>query len=102
MTGKVRFICSDFDPSLFISNNITSIVYVDNALFFSPFVKFINEELTRFQQEKFHLQEEDDVADFFGCKNPITLTIPGLIDRIILSLEANDIKLIVRNNSNSS
>lgn len=94
---KTGFTCAvDVDPCLFISENVICLVYVDDSIFVSRDVKYIDEAVQRLRDEGMALEEEDDVAGFLGVlihrndeTKTVTLTQRGLIDRILEALDVS-------------
>jgi len=84
----VGFKQSEADPCLFISEKVICLVYVDDTLFFSPYVSDIDRILEKLKGLKIELNVEDDVAGFLGAlikkldEGRIELTQTGLIKRI--------------------
>jgi hypothetical protein len=89
---NVGFTQSESDQCLFLSEQVICIIYVDDTLFFSPKVEYIDEVLQKLHKSM-ELEEEDDVAGFLGVHihcgkdgGTITLTQQGLIDCIIAAV----------------
>ena len=91
------FTCAvDVDPCLFISDNVICLVYVDDSIFVSRDVKYIDEAVQRLRDEAMALEEEDDVAGFLGVliqrdskAGTVTLTQRGLIERVLEALDVS-------------
>jgi len=80
----------EIDPCLFISDKVICLIYVDDTLFFSPKQEYIDEIISKLQNEQnLALEVEDTVAGFLGVHierrddGSIKLTQKGLIKRII-------------------
>jgi hypothetical protein len=90
---KIDCVQSDFDPCLFISDQVICLVYVDDTLFFSPNQTGITEVIEKLKREELELEIEDDVAGFLGVHidrridGTIHLTQTGLIGRITKALD---------------
>ena len=80
---------SKLDPCLFVDNRVVCICYVDDILFWSQDVKYINELAEKLREQGLLLEQEDDAAGFLGVKltktddGKIVLTQTGLTDRVI-------------------
>jgi hypothetical protein len=84
---------TDVDPCLFVSDKVICLVYVDDTLFYSPKVEYINEVIDRLKALDMDLEVEGSVAGFLGVHiarddvtGTITLTQEGLIKRIVEAL----------------
>jgi hypothetical protein len=90
---KIDFVQRDFDPCLFISDQVICLVYADDTSFFSPDKTSIAEVIEKLKREELELEIEDDVAGFLGVHidrnidGTIHLTQTGLIDSIIKALD---------------
>jgi hypothetical protein len=90
---NIYFLQSNFDPCLFISEQVICLVYVDGNLFFSPDQASIAEVIAKLKLEGLELEIEDDIAGFLGVHidrkhdGTIHLTQTGLIGRIIKALD---------------
>ena len=59
--------CIDLDPCLFISDKVISVNYVDDTLFFSPKMDYIEDIMRQLRDGGcLDMVKEDDVADFLG------------------------------------
>ena len=56
----------DIDPCPFISDKVICLIYVDDLLFFSPQVQYIDEAIVWLSLEDLTLKVEDSVAGFLG------------------------------------
>ena len=87
---------SEFDPCLFIGNNVIAVSCVDDLLFWSPDKKHIHALAVKLRKAGLDLEQEDDAAGFLGIqlsKNEacqIEMKQTGLIDRIIEALGLDD------------
>jgi hypothetical protein len=84
---------TDVDPCLFVSDKVICLVYVDDTLFYSPRVEYINEVIEKLKALDMDLEVEGSVAGFLGvhiARNDITgsisLTQEGLTKRIVDAL----------------
>ena len=85
---------SEHDPCLFYKSGITSLVYVDDCLFFAEDIENIQSEIQLLREPKptiLELSEESDVAGFLGIlmektEEGVELKQTGLINRIAVSL----------------
>ena len=76
----------ELDPCLFVSPNVVCLVYVDDTLFYSRRVEYIDEAIERLRNADMELEVEGSVAGFLGVhierdtnNNTVTLTQVGLI-----------------------
>jgi Reverse transcriptase (RNA-dependent DNA polymerase) len=91
---SVGFIADDsVDPCLFISDKVICLVYVDDTLFFSPKVEYIDEVIQQLRDSEMELEVEDSVAGFLGVHierdagdGSIHLTQKGLAKRVVDAL----------------
>jgi hypothetical protein len=87
---------SEFDPCLFISEDVICLVYVDDCLFFSKSQDSIDKSIEKIRKVGMQLNVEDDVAGFLGVHidhnddGTVRLTQTGLIDRVILAMGLED------------
>ena len=89
----------EVDACLFISDKVICLTYVDDTLFFARDMKDIDEVITLLtKKQKMSLSVKDDVAGFLGvnvahdtASGKVTLTQPGLTDRIIEALGCKDL-----------
>ena len=59
--------CTDLDPCLFISDKVIAVNYVDDTLFFSPKMEYIEDIMKRLREGGgLEMDKEDDVAGFLG------------------------------------
>lgn len=93
--------CEEVDPCLFVSSKVICLVYVDDTLFFSPKVEYIDEIVNKLREADVDLEYEDDVAGFLGVlldrddeTGTITMTETGLIDRIIKLLDVGSLPAV--------
>jgi hypothetical protein len=90
---NIDYVQTDFDPRLFISDQVICLVFADDTSFFSPDKTSIAEVIEKLKREEFEFEIEDDVAGFLGVHidrridGTIHLTQAGLIDRIIKALD---------------
>ena len=55
------------DPCLFVSDKVIAVNYVDNTLFFSPKLEYIEDVMKQLRDGGgLDLEKEDDVAGFLG------------------------------------
>jgi Reverse transcriptase (RNA-dependent DNA polymerase) len=90
----------DLDSCLFMSKNVICLVYVDDTLFYSSKMEYINEAIQKLREQGMDLEVKGEVAGFLGVhiernvtENTIKLTQSGLIKRIIEALEINDLPI---------
>jgi Reverse transcriptase (RNA-dependent DNA polymerase) len=90
----------DLDPCLFMSKKVICLVYVDDTLFYSPRMEYIDEAIKQLRERGMDLEVEGEVAGFLGVhinrnatENTITLTQSGLVKRVIEALEINDLPI---------
>jgi Reverse transcriptase (RNA-dependent DNA polymerase) len=81
---------TDLDPCLFVSDKVICLVYVEDTLFYSPKESWIDKVIQQLKDTSMDLAVEGEVAGFLGVhitrdtsNNSISLTQPGLINRII-------------------
>ena len=83
---------SKLDPCLFVDDRVVCICYVDDILFWSKDVKYINDLAEKLRKQGLLLEQEDDAAGFLGVKlaktdeGKLILTQTGLTDRVIEAL----------------
>ena len=83
---------SKSDPCLFVSERVMAVAFVDDILFWSTDVAYINELGARLRKQGLLLEQEDDAAGFLGVKMTRTeeglleMKQTGLIDRILDAL----------------
>jgi hypothetical protein len=63
---NIDFVQSDFDPCIFISDEVICLFYVDDTLFFSPDQTSIAEVIAKLKLKGLELEIENDVAKFLG------------------------------------
>jgi Reverse transcriptase (RNA-dependent DNA polymerase) len=90
----------DLDPCLFISDKVICLVYVDDTLFYSPKMEYIDEIIEKLPQQEMDLEVEGEVSGFLGvhidknvAEGTISLTQTGLIKRIIEALEVSSLPI---------
>jgi hypothetical protein len=89
---KMEFVQSEADPCLFISSDITCLIYVDDALLFYRNKTSIDLLTNKMKQEGILFREEESVDGYLGIPidrqddGTIHLTQKGLADKIIDSL----------------
>jgi len=83
---------SKLDPCLFVDDRVVCICYVDDILFWSKDVKYINDLAEKLRKQGLLLEQEDDAAGFLGVKlaktdeGKLILAQTGLTDRVIEAL----------------
>lgn len=83
---------SKSDPCLFVSEKVIAVAFVDDILFWSSDVAYINELGSKLRKLGLLLEQEDDAAGFLGVKMTRTeeglleMKQTGLIDRILDAL----------------
>ena len=89
---------TNIDPCLFLSDKVIMVLFVDDSLLFAHKKRDIEEIISKLrQQENLTLDEEDTTNGFLGVKidrsipGTVTLSQPGLTDRIIKDLHLDDI-----------
>jgi hypothetical protein len=80
----------NLDPCLFISDKVICLAYVDDTLFYSPKMEYIDEVIEKLRQQEMDLEVEGEVSGFLGVhiernvvSGTISLTQKGLIKRIV-------------------
>lgn len=88
------------DSCLFISDKVICLVYVDDTLFYSPNMQYIDEVIEQLRQQEMDLEVEGEVLGFLGVHinnntetGTITLTQSGLIKRIIEALSVENMPI---------
>jgi hypothetical protein len=93
---KCNYKQSEFDPCLFISDNVICLVYVDDCSFFSKNQSNIDKSIEAIRGTEMELNVEDDVAGFLGVhinhndNGKVTLLQTGLINRVITAMGLDD------------
>ncbi len=59
---------SKSDPCLFVSKKVIAVAFVDDILFWSSDVGYIDELGSKFRAQDLLLEQEDDAAGFLGVK----------------------------------
>lgn len=84
---------SNYDPCLFLWDDIMFIVYTDDCICFSKTKTVSDKLITDLKHDGFLLKDEGDARDFLGVNitrdgatNTITMTQTGLIDSILSDL----------------
>ena len=74
----------ELDPCLFVSPNVVCLVYVDDTLFYSRRVEYIDEAIEQLRNADMELEVEGSVAGFLGVhierdtnNNTVTLDPSG-------------------------
>jgi len=102
------FHSSQFDPCLFLWDKEVVLIYVDDWIFFATEETYIDDVINSLRCNKpraFTLSIEDDYAGFLGINiekredGSTHLTLIGLIDRILESLNLNCEQVTIRNNT---
>ena len=88
----------DIDPCLFISDKVICLMYVDDLLFFSLQVQYIDEAIVQLSSKDLTLEVEDSVAGFLGVHiewnemdGSIKLTQLGLAQYIVEALDVSQL-----------
>lgn len=83
----------DLDACLFVSDRVICLVYVDDTLFYSPKMAYIDEVIEKLRQQEMDLEVEGEVSGFLGVHiernekdQTVTLKQTGLSKRIIEAL----------------
>ena len=86
--------CTNLDPCLFVSDKVIAVNYVDDTLFFSPKMEYIEDVMRQLRDEGgLDLEKEDDVAEFLGVSisklddGNILMTQSGLAIKVVEALK---------------
>jgi hypothetical protein len=83
---------SKCDPCLFVSDKVIAVVFVDDILFWSSDVAYIDELGSKLREQGLLLEQEDDAAGLLGVtmtrteEGLLEMKQTGLIDRILDAL----------------
>jgi Reverse transcriptase (RNA-dependent DNA polymerase) len=87
--AKLHFKPSPKDSCLFVGNNVTLVVHVDDCLIVAPTQAQVDKVISDLRVEGLHLDKEDDIAGYLGiamdrqADGTIHLRQTGLIRRVI-------------------
>jgi Reverse transcriptase (RNA-dependent DNA polymerase) len=87
--AKLHFKPSPKDSCLFVGNNVTLVVHVDDCLIVAPTQAQVDKVISDLRVEGLHLDKEDDIAGYLGvamdgqADGTIHLRQTGLIHRVI-------------------